>query len=78
MDDADLRCGTVYSHRYLNEGLRCLLFNHTSHLCQFLYRASAIAVILALVLCSIFSARRARHVMIFVGGFALVAFLLLS
>ena len=39
MDDADLRCGTVYSHRYLNEGLRCLLFNHTSHLCQFLYRA---------------------------------------
>ena len=77
MDDADLRCGTVYSHRYLNEGLRCLLFNHTSHLCRFFIVPSAIAVILALVLCSIFSARRARHVMIFVGGFALVAFLLL-
>ena len=38
---------------------------------------SSIAIVLSLLLCSVFSARRARHVMIFVGGFALVAFLLL-
>jgi ABC-2 type transport system permease protein len=38
---------------------------------------SAIAIILALLLCSIFSARRARHVMVFLGGFTLVALLLL-
>ncbi len=38
---------------------------------------SAVAIVVSLLLCSVFSARRARHVILFVGGFALVALLLL-
>lgn len=38
---------------------------------------SAIAIVLALVLCTVFSARRARHVILFIGGFAFVAILLM-